>query len=192
MEKKQSFSWKKLNRKIHYWGTAIIAIPLLIVLGSGILLQVKKQVTWVQPKTMKGVRGTSPTLTFDQILNAAKKVQEAEIKSWKDVDRLDVRPGKAVIKIRAVNRWEIQIDHQTAKILQVEYRRSDIIESIHDGSFFHEHAKLWLFLPAAIVLLLLWFTGLYMFILPFLNKRKRKKKAFNAAETGDVMLKKSA
>jgi hypothetical protein len=192
MQKKQSFSWKKLNRKLHYWGTAIIAIPLLIVLTSGILLQVKKQVTWVQPKTMKGVRGTPPTLTFDQILQAAKSVPEAEIKTWKDIDRLDVRPGKAVIKIRAENRWEIQIDHQSAKILQVDYRRSDIIESIHDGSFFHKHAKLWLFLPSAIVLLALWFTGLYMFILPFLNKRKRKKTTIEASESSSVIIKKSA
>lgn len=44
-----------------------------------------------------------------------------------------------------------------------KYRRSDLIESIRDGSFFGgDWVKLGLFLPAGLVLLLLWFSGLWM------------------------------
>ena len=71
------------------------------------------------------------------------------------------------------NRYEVQIDTETAEILQVAFRRSDLIESIHDGSFFNEHFKLWVFLPAGIVLALLLVTGIHLFFLPYLARRKR-------------------
>lgn len=173
--KKKKTSFMRLNRKVHYWGALIISIPLIIVVASGILLQVKKQFTWVQPPTVKGVSKV-PELSFDKILQIASQVDEGNIKSWKDIDRLDVRPKKGVVKVRAKNSWEIQIDNKTGDILQVEYRRSDIIEAIHDGSFFHEHAKLWLFLPASIILLVLWATGVYLFAWPYITKSKKRKR----------------
>ncbi|MGA1496101.1 MAG: hypothetical protein ACO37D_11970 [Rhodothermales bacterium] len=43
-----------LARKIHYWSTLFIALPILLVLVTGLLLQVKKQWTWVQPEEQRG------------------------------------------------------------------------------------------------------------------------------------------
>ncbi|EDM66405.1 hypothetical protein PE36_04983 [Moritella sp. PE36] len=168
-------NWKRVNRKTHYWGAAIIALPIIVVLISGLLLQVKKEFTWVQPASMKG-EGKVPTLSFQQILDIASTVPEAEIRSWKNVSRMDVRPSKGIVKVKAKNKIEIQIDTISGKILQVEYRRSDLIESLHDGSFFHEYAKLWLFLPAAVMLLMLWITGIYMFLMPYILRRQNRKK----------------
>lgn len=167
-------NWKKINTKIHYWGSAVIIIPLLIVLGSGLLLQVKKEFAWIQPKTMK-TKYRDLTLTFDKILEVAKTVEEAKINSWKDVKLLDVRPGKGITKIRAKNNWEIQIHNESAEVLAVNFRRSDIIESIHDGSWFHDAAKLWVFLPSALILLLLSLTGLYLFLKLLPSKLKKRK-----------------
>lgn len=167
-------NWKKLNRTIHYWGSAVIIIPLMIVLGSGLLLQVKKEVPWVQPKTIK-TKERNLTLSFDQILQVAKTVEQAGIKSWKDIKLIDVRPNKGVTKIRTKNNWEIQIHNKTAAVLGVNFRRSDIIESIHDGSWFHDDAKLWLFLPAALILLALTITGFYIFLTMLPSKMRRKK-----------------
>jgi uncharacterized iron-regulated membrane protein len=181
MSEKGSINWKRLNRKIHYWGSIIIALPLLIVLLSGLLLQVKKQVTWVQPPTAKGV-GRTPELSFERILAVAATVPEAGISTWKDVDRLDVRPKKGIVKVRAKNSWEVQIDNKTGDVLQVAYRRSDVIEGLHDGSFFHDAAKLWLFLPAAVILLVIWGTGIYLFFIPILSKRKKKAREASMAE----------
>ena len=163
----------KLNRKAHFWGSCVCAIPVLIVIATGIVLQLKKELPWVQPPTMRGSLG-NPAITFEQIVNIAKTVHEAEINNWEDIDRLDVRPKKGVIKIRSKNRWEIQIDHQTGKVMQVAYRRSDLIESIHDGSFFHDKVKIGVFLPSAIVLLTLWITGVYLFVITTLQKNKMK------------------
>jgi len=89
---------------------------------------------------------------------------------------LDVRPDKGIVKVRAVNRWEIQIDTETAEVLQVAYRRSELLESLHDGSWFHDSAKLWVFLPSGIVVTILWITGIYLFFVPYFAKRQNKKR----------------
>lgn len=72
------------------------------------------------------------------------------------------------------NGWEVQIDLGTGRVLQTAYRRSDLIESIHDGSFFAgDWTKLGVFLPAGIGLLLLWGGGIWMWWVPFSEKRRR-------------------
>ena len=95
-------------------------------------------------------------------------------RSWDDVNRLDVRPGRGMVKVWLNNGWEVQVDLGTGRVLQTAYRRSDLIESIHDGSFFAgDWTKLGLFLPAGLVLLLLWLSGLWMWWVPFVAKRRR-------------------
>lgn len=152
----------------------IVAVPIIVIIASGLLLQVKKQVAWIQPAEVKG-SGKSPEISLQKILESAKTVPEAKIETWDDVNRLDVRPSKGMVKVRAENDWEIQIDLSNGEVLQSAYRRSDIIESIHDGSFFHDYVKLWLFLPAGICLLALWLTGIYMFFQPRWARWRRSK-----------------
>ncbi len=167
-------NWKRNSRKLHRWGAILTALPMLLVIVTGLLLQVKKQVTWVQPATVK--RGEMvPEVSWDAVLNAAKGVPEAAVNSWDDIDRLDVRPSKGVVKVQCNNRWELQLDLQTAEVVASNYRRSDIIESLHDGSFFSDAAKLWLFLPNGLILLGLWGTGIYLWFLPILVKRQKRR-----------------
>lgn len=152
----------------------ISLLPVAVVIVTGIILQLKKESDWIQPSTKKGT-GKVPVIGFDRVLEVVKTVPEAEVADWDDIDRLDVRPGKGMLKVRCKNRWEVQLDAHSGAILQVAFRRSDLIESLHDGSFFHDAVKLWIFLPAAIILAVLWGTGLYLFLLPYLAKRKRRR-----------------
>ena len=163
-----------LIRKTHYWATAVIAIPTLIIVVTGLLLQIKKEWTWVQPAERRGT-GTSPSIEFSQILAAVRREPDLGVKDWDDVQRIDVRPGRGVAKVWLKNGFEVQIDLGTGAVLQSAYRRSDWIESIHDGSFFAgDTSKLGVFLPSGIVLLAMWFTGVWMFFVPFWMKRKRR------------------
>ena len=169
-------------RKLHRWGGVITLAPLLIVIATGLLLQVKKQVPWVQPPTQKGSH-SEPTLRFDEILAVARSVPEASVETWEDVDRLDVRPGKGIVKLQAKNRWEVQVDSATGEVLSSTLRRSDWIEALHDGSFFHDAAKLWIFLPNGLILLGLWMTGAYLWWLPIGVKRKKQRQRRNVPST---------
>lgn len=166
-------------RKFHRVAAVVLAIPLLIVIASGLLLQVKKQVPWVQPPTAKGST-QSLSMPWDDILAVAESVPEAKVENWNDIDRLDVRPGKGVIKVRCKSGWELQLDSASGEMLSTAYRRSDLIESIHDGSFFSETAKLWLFLPNGVGLLLLWATGIYLWYLPWKVKTAKRRKTRQA------------
>ncbi len=163
----------RLNRKLHRIGALVSALPLLVVIASGIFLQLKKDWSWVQPPTRPGST-QELAISWDEIIEAARGVDRAGIRSWSDVDRLDVRPSQGMLKVRSRSRWEVQLDASTAEVLSVEYRRSDLIESIHDGSFFGDPAKRWVFLPAAFVLMGLWISGVYLWLLPHLVRRRRR------------------
>ncbi|MFK7864280.1 MAG: PepSY domain-containing protein [Pseudohongiellaceae bacterium] len=178
-----NINWNVLTRKTHYWASLAILLPALVIFGTGIVLQLKKDVAWIQPATQRGAQ-LPPQISFDEVLAAARSVKEAEIEDWSDVDRLDVRPNRGMLKIRSNNRWEIQIDTTSADVLQVAYRRSDLIETIHDGSWFHDSVKLWLFFPTAIILFFMWLTGVYLFVVPYIaRKRKRQRLARKANAT---------
>ena len=167
-------SLPRLTRQWHRWGAIVVALPFVIVIVTGLILQLKKDVAWVQPPTRVGAEEI-PSLPYDQLLDVVRAVPEAEVQNWEQVDRLDVRPGKGVVKVRCISGIEVQIDNHTGEVLQVAVRRSDWLESLHDGSWFHDRAKLWIFLPSGVVVLGLWFTGLYLWWLPIgVRRRKRK------------------
>ena len=172
------------TRKLHRWVAIATALPLLVIIGSGILLQLKKDWSWVQPPLAQGL-GEAMNLSLHDILEAAKQVEIAQVESWDDVARLDVRPDRGIVKVRTKSRWEIQLDLATGEVLQTEYRRSDLIESIHDGSWFADSVKRWVFLPTAVVLLSLWGTGVYLWILPVSAKRAARKRNAAASDTAD-------
>ncbi len=187
-EERRFFVWKQgmaknikwWTRKLHRWGAIITLVPLGLVIVTGLLLQVKKEFAWIQPPTQKGTPG-DPGVAWDAILTAARSDPSAAVQSWGDIDRLDVQPGKGIVKVQCKNRWELQLDLQTAEILSSKYRRSDFIESLHDGSFFHELAKLYVFLPNGLILLGLWLTGAYLWWMPFGARRRKQRRTADVA-----------
>ncbi|MDA1306574.1 MAG: PepSY-associated TM helix domain-containing protein [Acidobacteria bacterium] len=168
-----------LNRKLHYWGSALIAIPLLVVIASGIILQWKKDWSWVQPVEQRG-REAAPHIELTDILNALKTHEhpEVHVSGWQDVRRLDVRPDRGVAKATLLNDYEVQIDTTDGRVMQVAYRRSDWLEALHDGSIVNDTYKMWIVFPSSVILLFLWGSGIWMWVWPFLNRRKvRARKA---------------
>lgn len=161
-----------LNRKVHYWLSAVIALPLLVIAVTGVLMQLRKQVAWVQPTEQKG-SGKEPAVSFEKILAACQAIPEVNVKSWADVARVDVRPSKGILKVTTKTDWEVQLDSKTGAVLQVAIRRSDWINSIHEGAYFSDWVKFGWFLPAGVGLFVLTLTGLYLFWQPFGAKRKK-------------------
>jgi uncharacterized iron-regulated membrane protein len=162
-----------LLRKLHYWGAPVIVVPIVVIIGTGLLLQLKKEIAWIQPAEVK-TQARSFAITPDQILGAAMAEPALAVRSWSDITRIDVRPDRGLVKVSARNHWELQLHSVTGETLQVAYRRSDVIESLHDGSWFHDSAKFWIFLPAGVVLFGLWLTGMYLFVLPYWVRFRRR------------------
>ena len=113
------------------------------------------------------------SIGLEEVLASVKGVPDVKVSGWSDVNRLDVRPGRGMVKVWLNSGWEVQFDLGTGRVLQTAYRRSDLIESIHDGSpFGGDWTKLGLFLPSGLTLLLLWLGGMWMWWVPFIAKRR--------------------
>lgn len=170
-----------LFRKIHHWGAFVVALPLIIMIGAGILLMLKKELEWIQPASQSGVeKKLIPMASMQELFEAARAVEIAGFTTWEQLERADLKPGKGIIKFVSTSNWEVQVDTHSALVLKVALRRSDVIESIHDGSYFADWMKLGLFLPVGIVLLILWLTGLYLFVLTQYKKAKKRNKQTKA------------
>ena len=162
---------KRTLRKVHYWLSLGVFLPASIIFVAGVFLMLKKEVSWIQPPTSKGVVSNEiPAISFQSMLDTSSKYPEVQITEWSDIDRIDVRAGKGIAKVRAKSGWEVQLDTSTGDVLNVAYRRSDIIEQIHDGSYFSNSVKLFIFLPTGILLIIMWGTGIYLFLLPRVRK----------------------
>lgn len=137
------------------------------------MLQLKKQWDWVQPPEVRGT-GTVPVVTLPHILETIKSTPALGVSSWDDVSRLDIRPDRGLAKVSLKSGWEAQVDLGTGALLQTAYRRSDLIESLHDGSWFlGDITKLGIFLPTGVTLLALWVTGMWMFWVTWRGRRRR-------------------
>ena len=167
-------NFNNINRSTHRWATIIIVIPFLIILTTGILLLLRGQFEYIQPASAKGAF-KEPSISFERVLAIAKSIEQAEINSWQDISKLDVRPSKGIIKIRAKSSWEIQIDATTGEILKTAYRRSGIILELHEATYWQKKANLWFTLPIAITLVLISITGIVLFFLPYYRRYKNQK-----------------
>jgi uncharacterized iron-regulated membrane protein len=160
-------------RKLHSWISVLIAAPLLVVIVTGLMIQFRKDSAWVQPTEQKGT-GKEPKIGPEQILAACRGAEGAGVQSWADITRVDYRTGKGLVKVTTKDSVEVQLDAGTGAVLQVAYRRSDMINALHEGAWFGGWVKYFIFIPAAVALLFLWFSGLYLFVYPRWVKWNRK------------------
>lgn len=167
-------SLNRQTRRLHYWFSFAFAIPILVMIASGVLLQLKKQWDWVQPSEIRGT-GTVPAIGLHDIVRIIRADTTLGVSGWEHVARMDIRADRGLAKVTLTSGMEAQIDLGTGRLLKTAVRRSDLIESIHDGSLFAgDLTKLGLFLPAGVVLAGLWVTGLWMFWVTFRARRRRK------------------
>ncbi len=158
-------------RLTHKWTAIVVAVPLIFLTATGIFLQVRKPVDWIQPGTAKGVAPFEPQVTPDQVLTALRGVPEAEVETWSDLKVLDFRPEKGIIKVRNPNELETQVDASTGEVIKTQQRRNDFVNSWHDGSAWG--MRLSVFLIAAVLILYLGLSGLYLSVTTTIRKLRR-------------------
>ena len=159
-------------RKYHRWVSIVIALPFLITLVTGITLATRGFNSWVQPEYPPAKSALS--ISFEQILEAARTVPEAQIQSWKDVSQIDIRPAVGNIRLRAKNtQWEIQIDGVTGQVTGKGIRRASFLTALHEGAYFGPVVRYGIFLPSAVGVFFLLVSGIIIFIQPYLARRKK-------------------
>ncbi len=169
-------------RKTHLWVSIIVALPLLLRLVTGVALQVRKPVDFIQPTTEVGVARYEPDVTHAHILAALKTAPVTRVDDWKDVKQIDYRPKKGVLKVHDYNDLETQIDAKTGEVIRTSKRWNNLLARIHDGSEWG--MRLWFFLPAGLLIIYLWISGFYLGIMETLRKLRvrRQRKAQEALQ----------
>lgn len=161
-----------LNRSIHRWVCIVIALPVIVIICSGLLLQTKRY--WSPPPPEIRGTGGAPAVGFDAILAAVQTEPSLGVRGWQDIIRVDIRPGRALARVSLRRGWDAQVDLGTGRLIGVEHSRSEFVESLHTGEFFGGFwTRFGLFLPSAVGLLVLWLSGLWMFFLPYIKRRRR-------------------
>ena len=164
-----------INRKIHYWLSLWLALPMALISLTGLLLQFKKSLSWVQPREQRREL-VLPLAGWPLLLAAAQSRPELAVRSWDDVERVELRPSKGLIKLIARNGQEAQFDAGSGALVQVAARRSDTIEALHDGSWFGDGVKFGWFASSALGLLLATLSGIWLFLEPYIVKARRRRR----------------
>lgn len=170
----------RLLRQIHYWISLPLLFTIFVIAGSGTLLALKKDFAALQPPTQSGARPGELGRPVADLVAAVATVPGHSQSSWQDVERIDVRPADGIAKVILHSRTEVQVDLATGKVLQVGYRTSDWLETIHDFSFIGDWAKYAFSFGTGVAVLAMAASGAYLFLLPFLVRRRKRTAAAGA------------
>jgi uncharacterized iron-regulated membrane protein len=167
-------SFNKTNRKLHKWLGTIPAIIFLLVAITGILLIFSKELS-LSPKTEKGVKAEfNQSLDMQKIIDSALALKNDELKSAKDIRRIEFYPENNMYKVRSKKGFEVQVDMSTGEVLSSGKYASTTISSLHTGYYFGSWFARYVVAASAIALAIASLTGIYLFFLPVIKKRKNK------------------
>ena len=150
----------------HLWlGVAATGI-LLVVSVTGVLLNHKRALGLMPEASTESPGTLAEALPLAALVQAAESAAGPSIAAA-GVDRMDVRPGKGLIKVRFddVSVTEVTLDLGTGRVLSVGERNDVFLEKLHSGEIFGD---LWVLLSdlGAIFLLLALVSGYWLWLYP--------------------------
>src|SRR4051812_12519669 len=99
-----------------------VALPFLVVVGTGCPLQLKRGVPALQPPSSRSAAGNldriAAPIGWDAILSAVRSVPEAGVRRWQDIQAIDVRPALGVARARTMRGYEVQVDLASGTVLR--------------------------------------------------------------------------
>lgn len=134
----------RVARKIHRVSAILLFFFFFFVAITSVLLGWKKHSgDYLMPETRRGtaidLNQWMPLHQLDSIALAAFSSSFAT-EPTPEIDRMDVRKDDGIVKFTFKENFkEVQLDGATGDVLNVGVRRSDFIESIHDGSVLDEY-----------------------------------------------------
>lgn len=176
MSRKKQILFLRFTRKLHRWVGFLLSIFLIISAITGATLAWKKDIGLLQPPSQKGV--SKDLATWMPIADLHKLAlteinQHLPTGETAEIDRIDARPSKGIVKV-LFNKgwWEVQLDATTGKTLSVGRRHADWIESLHDGSIINQTFKLISMNTLGLGLLISVLGGLWLWYAPKKLRRR--------------------
>lgn len=125
-------------------------MPLLMMTITGLMLQLRNQLEWIQPSTVKVPATPGPLLAPEEVIRLAGD----------EVEQIIYRPEKNNISVRLKNGIETQFDARTGELLKKAPRRSSFLIELHQGSWMGPLGQYLIHLMAGLGLLFLIVSGI--------------------------------
>lgn len=151
---------------VHLWlGIAFTGVVLIVSL-TGILLNHKRPLGLMPDVEHAPTADFTAALPLSELSRLAAESAGAEA-AEAGVDRMDVRPGKGLVKVRFDDAevTEVTLDLATGAVLNVGTRNDVFLEKLHSGEIFGDN---WVLLSdaAAVALAILIISGYWMWLYP--------------------------
>ena len=150
---------------MHLWGGVVTALAVTVIAVTGVALNHKRALGLMPDVSAPGGE-LADALSLSQLEQAAREALP-EGSDGSLVDRMDVRPDDGLVKIRFDDRevTEVSLSLVDGQVLHVGPRQDVFMEKLHSGEIFGDG---WMLLSdgAAIGLILLLLTGLWLWLLP--------------------------
>lgn len=157
-------------RKWHRVIGLIISMPMLLTCITGTFLIMRSHLSFIQPsKTNKQSISLFSIAPVSEVLRVAEKKQKGKITS------IIFYPKKGYFSVRTDSDYEMRLHGESLKILTEGPKLTGWLIKLHEGSFFSEIVRDYIFLPSAFGLLILIVSGIYIYIEPKYKKYKRNK-----------------
>lgn len=170
----------------HKWVGIVLALIVVLIASTGFLLLLKRQSAWIQPPTFEGAAGdVSSFISMQTLFTQVWAAGHPAFVEIGDIDRVDFRPSERVYKVRSEHGFmEMQVCAITGEVLNIATRRSDLLESIHDGSFFAGWVRTYVMPVVAVGLVFLTFSGLWIWVSPIVRRGRQRRGRRQTATAG--------
>lgn len=166
------------TRSLHRWIGFIASLFLALIATTGFFLAMKGQLAFMRPPVQEAAKLNRPEeiLPMSRILEIAFKAGHPELSEIKEVDRVDYRPKDNVFKVVSKDGYrEIQVDGTEGKIVSDAFRNDQLVEDIHDLSYFADATHQFVLPVVAVCLLFLSLSGIFIFATPIFRRWKYKR-----------------
>lgn len=167
-------------RSLHLYAGLPLLIFVVISSVTGLALGWKKNFELLQPPTK---RGSSTTLQDWRPLHDLATIAEGALATHlagasgatPELDKMDVRVDRGVVKVIFTGYWEVQVDGASGEVKSIARRHSDWIEQLHDGSIVSDPFKLFAMTALALGLLALGASGFWLWYGPRRIRAERRR-----------------
>lgn len=152
----------------HLWLGVVATLLTLVIAVTGIALNHKRGLGLMPDPDRPGAVELGEALSLDAFeARAREALQASGADASVPVDRMDVRPGHGLIKVRFDDRdvTEVTLALADGAVIHVGPRADVFMEKLHSGEIFGAG---WILLSdgAAIALILLGVSGLWLWLFP--------------------------
>jgi uncharacterized iron-regulated membrane protein len=170
--------WRRLNYELHLWLGLGTAALVLVVCLTGIVLNHKREFGIMNEPDRSAKADLATALPLNRLVEiAVHELNHPEFQDETSINRMDFRPRQGYIKVRFRDQknTEVILDVFKGTVLTIAARHDVFMEQIHSGEIFGPD---WVILSdiAAAALIVLTFSGIYIWLYPRLNRSTRRKR----------------